>query len=78
MSKVKVGKTEYSVKPITLDERCKINDLVVKNMEEASFSFFVDVVRKATELSDEDINNMNSDDIVILAGKCVDRINKKK
>tara|TARA_B100000519_G_C14260544_1_gene447578 strand:- start:7461 stop:7703 length:243 start_codon:yes stop_codon:yes gene_type:complete len=76
--KVKVDKVEYEIKEVTLSERCEINDLLLEKADSPSFSLWVKVLQVCTELSDEEINAMESSHIIQLGSKCVDLVNKKK
>jgi hypothetical protein len=78
MAEVKVGKKTFEVKPIGLRDRCEINDLLIKNMESTSFSVWVDVIEKTTNLKEAEINDLSTDEIIQLAEKCINSINKKK
>ena len=68
------------LKILNLDERSELND---KFMEEANngvpkFSFWVDVVRQGTDLSDEEINKFSTDELIGIANKVFEEANKKK
>ena len=76
--KVKVDKVEYEIKDITLAERCELNDLVIERAEKPSFSMWVKVIQISTDLDDEAINGMESQQIIKLGSKCIDLANKKK
>ncbi len=76
--KVKVNKTEYVIKDINLAERCELNDLVISKSEKPTFSMWVKVLQLCTDLSDEQINCLESKEIIELASKCIDLVNKKK
>ena len=76
--KIKVGKAEYEVKALGLQERCELNDLIIENMESPSFSLWVEVLRKCTNLTDDEMNAISTDNLVSIASKCIDKVNKKK
>tara|TARA_R100001443_G_scaffold37353_1_gene51043 strand:+ start:942 stop:1184 length:243 start_codon:yes stop_codon:yes gene_type:complete len=76
--KVKVDKVEYEIKDITLAERCELNDLVIERADKPSFSMWVKVVQICTDLTDDQINDMESSQIIQLGSKCIDSVNKKK
>lgn len=76
--KVKVDKVEYEIKDISLAERCELNDLVIEKADKPSFSMWVKVLQICTDLSDEQINDMESPQIIQLGSKCIDSVNKKK
>ena len=62
--KVKVNKTEYVIKDINLAERCELNDLVISKSEKPTFSMWVKVLQLCTDLSDEQINCLESKEII--------------
>ena len=76
--KVKVDKIEYEIKEITLAERCDLNDLVIERADKPSFSLWVKVIQLCTDLTDEQINEISSSEIIKLGTKCIDVVNKKK
>lgn len=71
---------KYELKPFTLDERCEFNDEVWAQSDKNAkgFSFFVWALRKATDLTDEQIDSMTAEDIVLMANQVVEKVNKKK
>ena len=76
--KVKVDKIEYEIKEITLAERCDLNDLVIERADKPSFGLWVKVIQLCTDLTDEQINEISSSEIIKLGTKCIDVVNKKK
>ena len=78
MAEVKVGKKTFEVKAVGLKDRCEINDLLIKNMENTSFSICVEVIEKTTNLKEAEINDLSTDEIIQLAEQCINSINKKK
>ncbi len=76
--KIKVAKKEYEINEINLQDRCELNDMLIERAEKASFSMWVKVIQICTDLSDDEINNLNSSEIIELGSKCVDFVNKKK
>tara|TARA_R100000734_G_scaffold1266_7_gene1342 strand:+ start:626 stop:868 length:243 start_codon:yes stop_codon:yes gene_type:complete len=76
--KVKVDKVEYDIKSISLAERCELNDLVIERADKPSFSLWVKVIQLCTDLSDDQINELQSSSIIELGTKCIDSVNKKK
>jgi len=76
--KVKVGKKEYEIKDLNLQERCDLNDMLIDTGDKVSFSIWVGVLRSTTDLTDDQINDMETSEIIGLASKCIDAVNKKK
>jgi hypothetical protein len=75
---IKVGKKNYEVVQLNLKDRCDLNDRILQNMDSVTFTMWVDVIKKCTTLNDEQINELSADDIVEIAGACLDNVNKKK
>ena len=73
-----IKKIQYSIKEMNLDERCDFLDHIWSNIKEEKFSLFVWILRNATDLSDDQVNVLSSEDIVELAKQVADEINKKK
>jgi|21_taG_2_1085346.scaffolds.fasta_scaffold00149_28 hypothetical protein len=71
---------KYGLKPFNLDERCEFNDKVwaQAGSTENGFSFFVWVLRTATDLTDELIDGLTAEDIVTMANEVIEKVNKKK
>jgi hypothetical protein len=78
MQEIKIGKKKIEVKPISLKDRCELNDLLIENMDNTSFTIWIDIIKKCTKLSDEELNELSTDDILKLAEGCVNIVNKKK
>ena len=78
MAEVKVGKKTFEVKAVGLRDRCEINDLLINNMDKASFSIWIDIIEKTTKLTEAEINDLSTDEIIQLAEQCINLINKKK
>jgi hypothetical protein len=78
MAEVKVGKKAFEVKPLGLTERAELNDTIQEKADSLTFSDYVDVVKRCTNYSDEEINELTTDDIQGLAVACVNSVNKKK
>lgn len=68
------------LKILNLDERCELNDKFISQANNGvpKFSFWVDVIRIGTELSDEDINKFSTDELIGIANKVFEETNKKK
>lgn len=71
---------KYELKPFNLDQRCEFNDKVwaQAGSTENGFSFFVWVLRNATDLTDELIDGLTAEDIVVMANEVIEKVNKKK
>ncbi len=87
MAKVKAAKNqefksfEIELKELGLKDRCKLNDEMIaksKGDEIPGFSYWIDVIRIGTELTDEEINKYSTDEIVAIAQKIFEEANKKK
>lgn len=76
--KLKSG-TEVELGVINLDLRCEINDkLTGVGQENPNFSLWVWLLRKATKLTDNEINDMGIEEITELSINIFEKINKKK
>ena len=72
---------EIEVKPITWQQRCKLNDLMLKESSSGSipnFSFWGKVVLDYTALTEEELNDYSTDEIVSMANTIFEEANKKK
>lgn len=72
---------DIEVKPITWQQRCKLNDLMIKESSSGSipnFSFWGKVVLEYTALSEEELNAYSTDEIVAMANAIFEEANKKK
>ena len=83
MSKVKVKGEgfkvfEASLKKLNLTERAEINDLIFDVKSTKNFSFWVEIIKKGTDYSDEEINNFSNEEIYGLGSTIVVEMNKKK
>jgi len=73
-----IKKLTYSVKEFNLDERCDFLDYVWGNVGAEKFSLFVWILRTATDLKDEQIDSLSSEDIIELSKEVSEIVNKKK
>ena len=74
-------KFEIELKELDLKSRCKLNDEIIKKSqsnEMPGFSYWVDVIRIGTDLSDEEINKYSSDEIAAIANAIFEEANRKK
>ena len=71
---------KLDIKEFNLTERIELNNLLYKffNNKEGMFGPAIDIVKMATELSDEDINNYTNDEIFQIAITVSNHVNKKK
>ena len=71
---------KLDIKEFNLNERIELNNLLYKffNNKEGMFGPAIDIVKMATELSDEDINNYTNDEIFQIAITVSNHVNKKK
>ena len=83
MSKVKVKgegfKTfECELKELNLTERAEINDLIFDTESKKNFSFWLDIIKRGTSLSDDELNKYSNDEIYGLGASVIIEMNKKK
>ena len=71
MSVVKVKKKEYQVKDIDMDLRCVVVDEALKAVSEPNLTSYVKVIRSATDVSDDEMLEMTTNDIFELGQKVV-------
>ena len=71
---------KLEVKDFNLNDRIELNNLLYQffNNKEGMFSPAIDIVRMATELSDEEINDFSNDEIFQIAIEVSNHVNKKK
>ena len=75
-----VKEITFDVKDLNLDERIEFNNIITKSggIDNFSFGDYVKMVRTATTLTDDDINKYTDTDIVTMANRCYEVVNKKK
>lgn len=83
MKKVKVEGEKFKsfqveAKELTLDERAELNDLIYDGDVKKNFSFWLKVIRLGTFLSDAEIHNYSTNEIISIAGTIIEETNKKK
>ena len=83
MSKVKVKgdgfKTfECELKELNLTERAEINDLIFDTESKKNFSFWLDIIKRGTSLSDDELNKYSNEEIYGLGASVIVEMNKKK
>ena len=71
---------KLEVKDFNLNERIELNNLLYKffNNKEGMFGPAIDIVRMATDLDDEGINNYSNEEIFQIAIAVSNHVNKKK
>ena len=71
---------KIEVKEFNLQERIELNNLLYEffNNKEGMFGPAIDIVRLATDFSDEEINNYSNDEIFGIAISVSNYVNKKK
>ena len=78
MTKIKVKKKEYELKLITMDVRCEILDKAMKGSQQQSFTQFVDIIRIATTITDDELMSMTTEHISAIALEIVEHCNAGK
>lgn len=75
-----VKEVTFEVKDLNLDERVKFNNLVTSKGSVAKLGFgdFVEMVRIATTMTDDEINKFTDTEIITIANKTYEVVNKKK
>ena len=72
---------ELEINPITWKQRCKLNDMMIKESTAGSvpnFSFWGSVVLECTDLGEDDLNKYSTDEIIAIANAIFEVANKKK
>ena len=71
---------KLDIKEFNLNERIELNNLLYKffNNKEGMFGPAIDIVRMATELSDDEINDYSNDEIFQISIAISNHVNKKK
>ena len=75
-----VKELTFEVKDLNLDERIEFNNIITKSGGVANIGFgdFVKMVRMATTLTDDDINKYTDTEIIAIANRSYEVVNKKK
>ena len=75
-----VKELTFDVKDLNLDERIEFNNIITKSggVINLSFGEFVSMVRITTTLTDEEINKFTDTEIIAIANRCYEVVNKKK
>ena len=71
---------EIDIKPIDWQQRCELNDLMIKEGtgDAPSFSFWGRVVLDCTDLKEEELNKYSTSEIIAIANTIFKEANKKK
>ena len=83
MGKVKVEgegikSFEVEFKELNLTQRAEINDIIFDIDVKKNFSFWLDIIKRGTTLTDDDIHNYSNDEIYSIGAKVILEMNKKK
>ena len=83
MSKVKIKGEGFKpfdceLKEINLTERAEINDLIFDTEAKKNFSFWLDIIKRGTSLSDDELNKFSNEEIYGLGASVIVEMNKKK
>jgi len=75
-----VKEITFDVKDLNLDERIEFNNIITKSggVVNLGFGEFVEMVRIATTLTDEEINKFTDTEIIAISNRCYEVVNKKK
>ena len=75
-----VKELTFEVKDLNLDERIEFNNIIIKSggISELSWGDWVNLVRIATTLTDEQINEYTDQEVIAVATECYGVVNKKK
>ena len=75
-----VKELTFDVKDLNLDDRVLFNEIITAGggIENINFGNFVKMVRLATTLTDEQINEYTDTEIIAIANRCYEVVNKKK
>ena len=75
-----VKEVTFEVKDLNLDERIEFNNIMTNSGGIANINFgdFVKMVRIASTLTDDDINKFTDTEIITIANRCYEVVNKKK
>ena len=74
-----VKELTFDVKNLNLDDRCEFNNIVTKQpVDKMVWGDYVKMIRIATNLTDDDINDFTDTEVITIAWKCYEVVNKKK
>ena len=83
MSKVKVEgegikSFEVEFKELNLTQRAEVNDIIFDTDVKKNFSFWLDIIKRGTTLTDDDIHKYSNEEIYSIGAKVILEMNKKK
>ena len=83
MAKIKVKGEGFKpfdieIKELNLTERAEINDLIFNQEVSKNFSFWLDIIKRGTSLSDDELNKFSNEEIYGLGASVIVEMNKKK
>ncbi len=75
-----VKELTFEVKDLNLDDRIEFNNIIIKSggIKKILFGDWVNMVRIATTLTDDQINDYTDTEILAIADECYEVVNKKK
>ena len=75
-----VKELTFEVKDLNLDERIEFNNIITKSGSISAIEFgdYVKMARIATTFTDEELNKFTDTEIVAIANRCYEIVNKKK
>ena len=83
MAKVKIEGKGFKpfmveLKDLNLSERSEINDIIFDPDSKKNFSFWLEVIKRGTDLGDDEVNKYSNDQIFSLGSRIITEMNKKK
>ena len=69
---------EIEIKVQNLQERAELNDKIMDTDKKQNFSFWLEIIRENTNLSDEALNEYSLDELVSISSAIIEDCNKKK
>ncbi|QDP52052.1 MAG: hypothetical protein Unbinned2514contig1001_42 [Prokaryotic dsDNA virus sp.] len=76
-----ISEKNVILKPVNLDARCKINDLLFEHLDNPNKNFFsrcVQMIKLATDYTDDEINKFENEEIYQFFQHITNLVNKKK
>ena len=75
-----VKELTFEVKDLNLDKRIEFNNIITKSgcISNIGFGDCVNMIRIATTLTDDDINQFTDTEVISVANRCYEVVNKKK
>ena len=74
-----VKELTFEVKDLNLDKRIEFNNIITKSggISNIGFGDWVNMIRIATTLTDDDINQFTDTEVISVANRCYEVVNKK-